>query len=211
MTWAPSAVRYVRVRRSGRLRWWEPVSTGYGALANASSMSSCAWQQLERALTPLIVIGCIGLAVLVISLVAGDLFGGALDALAGDVFSSAVVGAFVAATGFGGAATQALGAPAAVTVPVGLVAGVVFGGFAYWLTRLIRDGGSDATVTVDDALGCSGRVVTGVPVDGFGVVTILVGGHLLRLNARADQSLEQGVEVYVSGVLSPSAVTVTPA
>jgi membrane-bound ClpP family serine protease len=157
-----------------------------------------------------LVIGVIGLIVLAISLVVGDLFDGALDALAGDVFSSAVIGAFVAASGFGGAAAQAVGAPLVVTVPVGIVAGVVFAWFAYWLTKLIRDGGSDSTLTVDDAVGCAGRVVTGVPVDGFGVVTILVGGHLLRLNARAEQSLEEGAEVHVTSVLSPTAVTVAP-
>jgi membrane-bound ClpP family serine protease len=157
-----------------------------------------------------LVIGIIGLVMLGVSLVAGDLFDGALDALAGDVFSGAVLGAFVAAGGFGGAAAQAIGAPLPAALPVGLAAGVVFAWFTYWLTRLIRDGGTDATVTVDDALGRAGRVVTGVPADGFGVVTILVGGHVLRLNARAEQPLETGTEVHVTGVLSPTAVTVAP-
>lgn len=157
-----------------------------------------------------LLIGMVGLVVLGISLLAGDFFDGVLDALAGDVFSSAVIGAFVAAGGFGAAAAQAVDAPSAVAVPVGLISGVVFGWFAYWLTRLIRDGGSDATVTVDDALGCAGRVVTGVPLDGFGVVNILVGGHILRLNARAEQSLASGTEVHVTSVLSPTAVTVAP-
>jgi membrane-bound ClpP family serine protease len=157
-----------------------------------------------------LVIGTIGLVVLVVSLVAGDFFEGALDALAGDVFSSAVIGAFVAATGFGGAAAQSLGTPTALAVPIGLVAGGLFGWFAYWLTRLIRSGGSDDTLTIDDALGRPGRVVTGIPADGFGVVNILVGGHTLRLNARADQPIDAGTEVHVTSVLSPTAVTVAP-
>ncbi len=157
-----------------------------------------------------LVIGSIGLVVLLVSLVAGDLFDGALDALAGDVFSSAVIGAVVAATGFGGAAAQALGASTLVALPVGLVAGGFFGWFAYWLTRLIRSGGSDDTLTIDDALGRSGRVVTGIPAEGFGVVSILIGGHTLRLNARAEQPLDAGTEVHVTSVLSPTAVTVAP-
>lgn len=157
-----------------------------------------------------LVIGTIGLVVLAISLVAGDLFDGALDMLAGDVFSSAVIGAFVAATGFGGAAAQALGAPAPVAVPAGLVAGGLFGWFAVWLTRLIRTGGSDATLTTEDSVGRAGRVVTGIPADGFGVVNVLIGGHVLRLNARAEQPLEAGTEVHVTSVLSPTAVTVAP-
>ncbi len=157
-----------------------------------------------------LVIGLIGLLVLGISLVAGDLLDGALDALAGDVFSSAVLGAFVAATGFGGAAAQAAGAPGLVAVPIGLVVGVVFGWFAVWLTRLIKDGGSDATLTTDDTIGRDGRVVTSIPEDGFGVVQILVGGHTMRLNARADLPLEPGTAVHVTSVLSPTAVTVAP-
>jgi membrane-bound ClpP family serine protease len=157
-----------------------------------------------------LVIGLIGLVVLGISLVAGDLFDGALDALAGDVFSSAVLGAFVAATGFGGAAAQAAGLPAVLAVVIGLAAGVGFGWFAFWLTRLIRDGGSDATLTIDDAIGRDGKVVTGIPADGFGVVNILVGGHTMRLNARSDQPLDPGTAVHVTSVLSPTAVTVAP-
>ncbi len=157
-----------------------------------------------------LVIGFIGLVVLGISLVAGDLFDGALDALAGDAFSSAVLGAFVAATGFGGAAAEAIGAPAVVAIPAGVAAGVVFAWFAWWLTRLIKDGGSDATLTIDDALGRDGRVVTEIPADGFGVVSVLIGGHTLRLNARAEEPLGPGTDVHVTSVLSPTAVTVTP-
>ncbi|WP_164519653.1 NfeD family protein [Nocardioides ferulae] len=161
-------------------------------------------------MTVFLVIGLVGLVLLGVSLVLGDVFDGALDALAGDAFSSAVIGAFVAATGFGGAAAQALEAPMVVALPAGLAAGVVFGWFAWWLTRLIRDGGSDATVSIDDTVGRDGKVLTSIPTDGFGVVNILVGGHTLRLNARADQPLEPGTEVHVTSVLSPTAVTVAP-
>lgn len=161
-------------------------------------------------MTTFLVIGLIGLAVLTLSLVLGDVLDGALDALAGDVFSSAVLGAFISATGFGGAAAQGFGAPTALALPIGLVAGVIFGGFAVWLTRLIRDGGSDATLTTDDAIGREGRVVTGIPADGFGVVNILVGGHTMRLNAKAERPIEPGTQVHVTSVLSPSAVTVAP-
>lgn len=161
-------------------------------------------------MTTFLVIGLIGLALLALSLVLGDVLDGALDALAGDVFSSAVLGAFIAATGFGGAAAQGFGAPTVLALPVGLVAGVVFGSFAVWLTRLIRDGGSDSTLTTDDAIGREGRVVTGIPADGFGVVNILVGGHTMRLNAKAEQPIQPGTQVHVTSVLSPSAVTVAP-
>ncbi len=160
--------------------------------------------------TTFLVIGLIGLALLTLSLVLGDVLDGALDALAGDVFSSAVLGAFIAATGFAGAAVQGFGAPTVVALPVGLGVGVAFGAFAFWLTRLIRDGSSDATLTTDDAIGREGRVVTAIPADGFGVVNILIGGHTVRFNAKAEQPIEPGTQVHVTGVLSPSAVTVAP-
>jgi len=160
--------------------------------------------------TTFLVIGVLGLVLLAVGLVLGDLLDGFADILPGDVFSTAVIGAFVAATGFGGATAEAAGAPLAVSLPVGLVAGVVFGWFAAWLTRLIRDGGSDATPSADHTVGQSGRVVTAIPADGLGVVAVLVGGNRIRLNARAEQSLEAGAEVFVTTVLSPTAVEVAP-
>ena len=176
------------------------------------------WRPRERGdefggaagVTMFLVIGLIGLALLALSLVLGDVFDGALDALAGDVFSSAVLSAFIAATGFGAAAAQGFGAPTALALPIGLAAGAAFGGFALWLTRLIRDSGSDATLTIDDAIGREGRVVTAIPTDGFGVVNILVGGHTMRLNAKAELPIDPGTQVHVTSVLSPSAVTVAP-
>ena len=53
--------------------------------------------------TMFLVIGLIGLVLLGLSLVLGDVLDGAFDFLAGDAFSSAVLGAFISATGFGGA------------------------------------------------------------------------------------------------------------
>ncbi|HET6562062.1 MAG TPA: NfeD family protein [Marmoricola sp.] len=161
-------------------------------------------------MTTFMVIGLVGLALLAVALVAGDLLDGALDALAGDVFSTAVIGAFVSAFGFGAAAVEASGSGLAVAVPVGVVAGAVFGGFAAWLTRLLRDGNSDATPTTEESVGREGRVVTHIPDGGFGVVHVLVGGHALQLNARAERPIEAGTRIHVTGVLSPTAVTVAP-
>ena len=159
-------------------------------------------------MTAFLVLGVVGVLLLLVSLVLGDVLDGALDAIPGDAFSTAVIGAFVAATGFGGAASQALGAPGALSLPVGLVAGVLFGWIAASFTRLVRGGGTDATPTVDDALGRDGRVVTSIPEGGLGVVDVLVGGNVLRLNARAERPLDQGPRVHVTSVLSPTAVTV---
>ncbi|GAB2595564.1 hypothetical protein [Microlunatus antarcticus] len=161
-------------------------------------------------MTVFLVLGVVGLVLLALSLVLGDLFGGALDALAGDVFSSAVIGGFVSAFGFGAALSEGLDAPLWLAVTVGAVVGAAFGWFASWLTRLVRGGGSDATVTTADAVGRDAKVVTGIPEGGFGVVRVVVGGHSLQLNARAERAVEPGTEVYVTAVLSPTAVSVAP-
>ena len=62
-------------------------------------------------MTTFLVIGLIGLGLVAVSLVLGDLFDGVFDALAGDVFSSAVIGGFVSAFGFGAALMQGIGTP----------------------------------------------------------------------------------------------------
>lgn len=161
-------------------------------------------------MTVFLLVGVVGLVLLALSLLLGDLFGGALDALSGDIFSSAAIGGFVSAFGFGGALSEGLGAPVWVAVVVGAAVGLGFGWFASWLTRVVRGGGSDATVTTEDAVGRDAKVLTGIPEGGFGVVRVQVGGHSLQLNARAERAVDPGTEVYVTAVLSPTAVAVAP-
>ncbi len=166
-------------------------------------------------MTTFLVIGVVGLVLLAVSLVLGDLLDGTVEGLldgvpGGEAFSTAVIGAFVSAFGFGAAAADATGAPLVVALPVGVGAGVVFGWFAAWLTRLVRDGGSDDTPSTDDTIGREGAVTTAIPADGLGTVRILLGGHVIRLNARAEQAIPAGTAIHVTGVLSPTAVTVSP-
>ncbi|WP_122819085.1 NfeD family protein [Nocardioides pantholopis] len=165
-------------------------------------------------MTTFLVIGVLGLVLLTVSLVVGDFLDGVLDGLfdglGGDVFSTAVIGAFVSAFGFGAAAAEGADLPLGVVLPVGLGAGLVFGWFATWLTGLVRGGGSDGTPSTSDAVGHEGSVTTEIPADGLGTVRILVGGHVIRLNARAELPIPAGTAVHVTGVLSPTAVTVAP-
>jgi membrane-bound ClpP family serine protease len=161
-------------------------------------------------MTTFLVIGIVGLVLVGISLVLGDLFDGVFDALAGDVFSSAVLGGFVSAFGFGAALMQGIGAPTVAAVPVGIAAGVVVGWLAWWLTKLVKDSSSDDTLSTDDALGRAGRVITAIPADGFGAVRLMIGGHSVQLNAKAEAPVEAGTEVHVTQILSPTAVLVAP-
>lgn len=161
-------------------------------------------------MTTFVVIGSLGLALLLLSLVLGDLLDSVFDALTGDIFSTAVIGGFLAAFGFGAALVQGLTDSTLAAGLVGVGAGVLVGALTVALTRLIRDGGSDATPTADDALGRAGRVISAVPGDGLGTVRLAIGGHTVQLNARADQPIDAGTEVHVTEILSPTAVRVAP-
>lgn len=157
---------------------------------------------------PFLIIGLAGLALLGVSLLVGDLLDGVGDVLPGDVFSTAVIGGFVSAFGFGAAIAESLDVALPVTIGVGIVAGVIFGWFAAWLTRIIRGGSTDTPPAAHDALGREALVLTAIPADGFGVVKVTIGGQARRFNARAEMSVEPGTEVFVNGILSPTAVSV---
>lgn len=154
-------------------------------------------------------IGLIGIVLLTLSLVFGEVFDGALGSFDSDWISGAAGSAFISAFGFGGAVVVGAGGTV-VAIAAGIVSGALFAWFAGWLVRLLRGGGTDETPGPQDAVGHEASVVTGIPADGFGVVTVRVGGHLLRFNASADVALEAGTPVHVTAVLSPTAVSVAP-
>jgi len=165
--------------------------------------------------TVFLVLGFVGLGLVLLSLLVGDhleaAFGGAFNALEGDVFSTAVIGGFISAFGFGAAAADGAGLPDAAALAIGGGSGFVVGWFAWWLTRLIKDGPSDGTVSIGDTVGQVGRVLTTIPGgESYGVIRVSVGGHVMQCNASSLLSIEAGSEVSITGVLSPTAVTVAP-
>lgn len=163
-------------------------------------------------MTPFLILGFAGLALVALSLVIGDLLDGvlegALDALDADWISTAVIGGFVSAFGFGGAAADAGGLPWPVSVAIGTGSGLVVGWFAWWLTRLLKDGPTDGAVTMADAVGATGVVITAIPAEGYGVIRVRLGGHTMTVNATAHAAIDAGDEVHVTGVTSPTAVSV---
>ena len=166
-------------------------------------------------MTVFLVLGFVGLGLIALSLIVGDVIdgalSGALDALEADVFSTAVIGGFVSAFGFGAAAADGAGLPTLPAVLVGGASGLVVGWFAWWLTRLVKDGPSDGTVSIGDTVGQVGQVLTAIPGgESYGVIRVTVGGHVLQCNASSLLAIESGAEVSITGVLSPTAVTVAP-
>lgn len=160
-----------------------------------------------------LVIGGIGLAVLVVALVVGDVLdlGGPLGGLLeSDVFSIASLSAFTGAFGFGGAIAQELSSTLWVSIPVGVVMGLLFSWFTVWFTRKLKNSRTDANVNTSALVGHEALVLTAIPEGGYGQVRLRVAGHQLTYSAKAPVAIDGGTRVWITNVLSATAVEVRP-
>jgi hypothetical protein len=169
----------------------------------------------ERAVTGFIIIGAIGLAVVLLSLVLGDVLDGIFDALdldiGGGILSAPVLGSFLAAFGFGAALIMfSTGAGATAGALGGLVSGAVVGGLALLMMRALIGMPTDRSMDTGDLVGSTGTVITRIPAGGFGEVAVRHLGQMHKLNARAGEEIPAGAPVEVTAVLSTSAVMVRP-
>ncbi|HHU38350.1 MAG TPA: hypothetical protein GXZ45_03585 [Propionibacterium sp.] len=160
-------------------------------------------------MTPFLIIGAIGVALALVALVVGDVLDGVLnlDALDSDLFSISSISAFVGAFGFGGALGLSLVDNMVVAVASGLVIGALAAWGAVWLTRKLKHD-ERHTFRADTLVGHPARVITAIPEVGFGEVRLVAGGHVRKFSARADRPIESGTEVWVSAIVSPTAVEV---
>ena len=161
-------------------------------------------------MTAFLVIGALGVVLLVVALVLGDVLDGAFEGLSAGFFSTEALAGFLGALGFGGAIALSATGSTSVAVVVGLVLGVLLGGLAAKASRFLHGDGETDTVRTSDLLEKMGSVVSAIPEDGFGVVQLSVGGHLTRLNARSSVAVPAGTRVSVTEVISPTAVRVEP-
>ena len=97
-----------------------------------------------------------------------------------------------------------------MAVVIGLVLGVLLGWLAARASRFLHGDGDSGTVRTSDMVEKIGSVVSAIPEAGFGVVSISVGGHITRLNARSSVPVPAGTQVSVTQVISPTAVQVEP-
>lgn len=160
-----------------------------------------------------LVVGGLGLLVLVVALLAGEL--GEIGPIDADgPFSLPAIAAFLGGIGFGGAAATALlpALPGAATVLLALLAGLVvalpLAAGAVRLSVLLRDMPTEPTLTADRLLGAQGVVVSRVPAGGLGEVRLGVAGQQLKYHARSDVPLPAGTPVYVVDTLTETSVQV---
>ena len=156
-------------------------------------------------------VGGLGLVVLVVSLLAGEI------ADLGDAdgpFSVPAIAAFLGGIGFGGAAATALlpALPGVATVLLALLAGLVvalpLAAGAVRLSASLRDMPTEPTLTAARLLGAQGVVISRVPAGGFGEVRLAVAGQQLKYHARSDVALPAGTPVYVVDTPTETSVQV---
>ncbi|MFI0792046.1 hypothetical protein ACH4OY_04990 [Micromonospora rubida] len=159
-----------------------------------------------------LIIGGTGVAVLALALLGAELFQLGHPGVDGPVSVEAVAG-FTGAFGFGAAIVNELvggRTPGMITAAVagGTVAAVPTAWLAVRLSRAARAMRTDPTPTRNDLVGALGLVVTPVPAGGYGEVRIRVAGLPVKLNARADEPIPIGAQVFVVEALSETSVYV---
>lgn len=161
-----------------------------------------------------LVIGGVGLALLLVALVVGDLLHlGGPDA--DGPFSFPAIAAFIGGAGFVGAVPAALVAGAWTTGPtvalsaaVGLIGALPLAWGAIRLTSGLIRMRTDETLTEEGLRGALGIVITPIPASGFGEVRIRVAGQDLKYSARSHTALAIGTPIFVSDPLSATSVEV---
>lgn len=162
-------------------------------------------------MTVFLAIGVVGIVLLLVALLADDLVDGVLDALGGgEWFTGAALAGFLGGLGFVGAGVLTLTDHVWLATAAGLLAGLALGVAVGWVVLRLRDAGADGTPSSASLVGLAGTVVNDIPDDGYGVVQVINGGHLTRLNARCIEPVAAGTPVTVTDVLSPTSVKVIP-
>jgi membrane protein implicated in regulation of membrane protease activity len=148
-----------------------------------------------------LLIGGVGLVLLALSLVIGDIIHvGHPDA--DGPFSVPAIAGFIGAFGFVGAIGARL-APTGTNWELvigggaGLLAALPTAWFATRLAKAALNMRTDATPTRTDLIGTMGVVVTPIPTVGFGEVRVSLGGLPLKVSARADRPIPRGARVFV--------------
>lgn len=165
-------------------------------------------------MTAFLVVGFVGVGLIAVALLFGDLLDGAIESLdldaSGGLFSLPVIGSFLAAFGFGGALlVSGFELPLGAAALGGGAAGIAMGGVALGVTRALLNMPTDATPRTQDLVGSLGTVVTRIPDGGLGEVTVAQAGQRVKLSARATSAIASGTTVVVVDVTSPTSVIVT--
>ena len=183
-----------------------------------------AWLVLAKetiVTTAFLVIGLVGLGLLAVSVVFGNLLDGLLDALdldlgdgelVGDgMLSSAAIATFIAGFGLAGWLALEAGALATwVAIIIALVVAFLLAIVAGKAVGAAMHMQTDRTPTQDDLLGRLGVVTSPIPPGGLGQIRSERSGSPVKLSARSEEApLPVGADVVVMEVLTETSVRVS--
>ena len=154
-----------------------------------------------------LVVGLVGLALLLVSLIFDD----AIESILPDVgwLSGPIIGAFLAAFGIvGWTLEEGVSAPRFLAMVAGIGGGVGVGWFTFRFTRALMHAHTDDVPTTASLVGRPGRVVTPITAGRFGEVLVSVGGQQVKLSAVSTRDLGVGATVHVVGTSSATSVVV---
>jgi membrane protein implicated in regulation of membrane protease activity len=154
-----------------------------------------------------IIVGSFGLVMMAVTLFFDDILDGILD-LDNAFLSGSAIGGFAAAFGFGGALALSAGTSAPVSAAAGVAAGLLVGGVAGLVTRSLTKAPTALTPSMNNIVGCTGSVTATISPGSLGEVSVTVGSHTNRYNARSDFPLEIGTRIEVVSALSATSVMV---
>ncbi len=149
-----------------------------------------------------------------VALAAGLLLDGVLDlgplsADGGGVLSLPVIGGFCAVLGFTALIAASAGLPLALATAIGAAAGALAAWAVVRATRALRDDDGEGATSREQLVGSTAAVVSDIPRDGYGEVSVVLAGTASKLSARSDgHAIPRGTEVLVLTVLSDNAVLV---
>lgn len=162
-------------------------------------------------MTVFLILGLVGIALLAVALIFGDVLGDFdVPLLDSDVFSTAALAGFVGAFGFAGAAALEITGLAWVASIVGVVFGSAFAWFALRLSRALKRHEHSLSFDTNSLIGVDAKVITDIPAGGMGEIHLSAAGQIIKLSAASPIALAAGTQVWVSGVVSPTAVEVSP-
>ncbi len=156
-------------------------------------------------------LGGVGIVLLLLMIVVGDHVDGLFDGLGGgEWFTGAGIAGFVGAFGFVAAIVLGVRGSMTAAVIAGVIVGLGVGAATTFLTIRLRSMGDKGGHRTESLVGTVGTVISDIPSDGYGEVSISAQGSLHKLNARSTVPIVQGTEVTVTDVLSPTSVRVRP-
>jgi membrane-bound ClpP family serine protease len=153
-----------------------------------------------------------GGALLLLTLIVDDIFGGLLGAIhlgfdVGGVSPTPLLLGFISMFGVGGLfGLHSLNAGPGVATLTGVVAGMLGSAVVFGAFKVLRQAESTDTFSLEDMIGSTGRVSVGIPANRFGTVLISFAGSSHNLTATADAEIPAGKSVKVVAVAGTNLV-----